>query len=67
MNALIMKSFDDAVECARLLGATDAKRGYGHYKETDSRFCVAMYQAITKHRNVIDTIIRESKGEGLSK
>ena len=51
---LLLKSvtqhFDDAVDCARLLGSTHANYRYGCFTEQDSRFVRAMYEAIAKHR-----------------
>lgn len=51
---LLLKSvthhFDEAVDCARLLGSTHANHRYGCFTEQDSRFVRAMYEAIAKHR-----------------
>lgn len=49
----IEHTLDDIIESARLLGATDAKRGFGCFTEADSRFMRAMYQSIDKRRNTI--------------
>tara|TARA_R110000868_G_scaffold45337_1_gene150466 strand:+ start:193 stop:588 length:396 start_codon:yes stop_codon:yes gene_type:complete len=37
------------IECARLLGQTQAKKGFGIYTQQDSRFEVAMYKSINEH------------------
>jgi hypothetical protein len=37
------------VEAARLLGATQAKKGFGVYTEDDARFERAMHESIAKH------------------
>ena len=42
--------FDDAVDCARLLGSTFANKRFGCFNEQDSRFVHAMYESIAKHR-----------------
>lgn len=51
---LLLKSiahhFDEAVDCARLLGSTYANHRYGCFTEQDSRFVRAMHEAIAKHR-----------------
>lgn len=52
----VLREFDEALDAARLLGATDAKRGFGCYTETDSRVEVALWQSIAKHRNAIATL-----------
>lgn len=35
---------DDLIECARLLGATQAKKGIGCYTREDARFERAMHE-----------------------
>lgn len=42
----ILAHFEEALECARLLGVTNAKRGFGCYTEQDSRFERAMHESI---------------------
>lgn len=51
MDALA--AFDAAVESARLLGGSDAKRGLGCYTDQDSRFVRCMHESIAKHRAAI--------------
>lgn len=46
----IQQHFDEAVDCARLLGSTYANKRYGCFNEQDSRFVTAMYESIDKHR-----------------
>ena len=43
----------DLIETARLLGATQAKKGFGCYTEQDCRFEHAMYESIAAHRAAI--------------
>lgn len=38
---------DDLIECARLLGATQAKKGIGCYTREDARFERAMHESIS--------------------
>lgn len=48
--AAIEQHFDDAVDCARLLGSTFANKRFGCFNDQDSRFVHAMYESIAKHR-----------------
>lgn len=50
------EAFDSAVNSARLLGATQAKQGFGAYTELDARFETAMHQSIATHRRTIVAI-----------
>lgn len=50
------EAFDSAVNSARLLGATQAKQGFGTYTETDARFETAMHKSIATHRKSIAAI-----------
>ena len=43
-------ALDSLVECARLLGSTQAKKGHGIYTADDAKFEVAMYESIYKHK-----------------
>jgi hypothetical protein len=43
-------SFDEAIDCAKLLGNSHAKRGFGCFTEQDASFMRAMYEAIAKYR-----------------
>ena len=49
-NIEVLRELDELVEAARLLGATQAKRGFGCYTDEDSRFERAMHESIAKHR-----------------
>ena len=46
----VLRELDELVEAARLLGVTQAKRGFGCHTDEDSRFERAMYESIDKHR-----------------
>ena len=50
------EAFDSAVNSARLLGATQAKQGFGAYTELDARFETAMHQSIATHRRTLAAI-----------
>ena len=43
------EALNQLIECARLLGQTQAKKGFGTYTQQDSRFEVAMYKSINEH------------------
>ena len=49
-NIEVMRELDELVEAARLLGVTQAKRGFGCHTDEDSRFERAMHESIDKHR-----------------
>lgn len=53
----VIKHFDEAVECARLIGHTQAMKIHGAFTKNDSRFVVAMYQSIEKHENAVKEIL----------
>lgn len=42
--------FDEAIECARLLGITHANKAQGTYTQNDARFERAMHESIAKYR-----------------
>ena len=46
----VLRGLDELVEAARLLGTTQAKKGFGCYTAEDSRFERAMHESIAKHR-----------------
>lgn len=56
---IMQQALYDLEDCARLLGATYAKKGYGIYTEQDARFVVAMHEAIAKHRKTIEANIAQ--------
>lgn len=49
-NIEVLRGLEELVEAARLLGTTQAKKGFGCYTEEDSRFERAMHESIAKHR-----------------
>jgi len=49
-NIEVLRELDELVEAARLLGVTQAKKGFGCHTDEDSRFERAMYESIDKHR-----------------
>ena len=49
-EARILREFDGAIAAARLLGATDATRGFGCYTEEDARSRRAWHESIASHR-----------------
>jgi len=49
-NIKVPQELDELVEAARLLGATQAKKGFGCHTDEDCRFERAMYESIDKHR-----------------
>lgn len=49
-NIEVLRELDELVEAARLLGVTQAKRGFGCYTDEDRRFERAMYESIDKRR-----------------
>jgi hypothetical protein len=48
------EAIDQLIECARLLGATQAKKVDGTYDQQDSRFETVMYESIAKHRKALE-------------
>ena len=57
----IEKIISDLIECYRLIGATEAKKGFGCFTEQDSRFLASMYKAGLKHEKEILSIISNLK------
>lgn len=53
IEVMMMRELDELVEVARLLGVTQAKKGFGCYTNEDSRFERAMYESIDKHRRAL--------------
>lgn len=51
------------IECARLLGQTQAKKGFGIYTQQDSRFEVAMYKSINEHEAKIKEALAQPEQE----
>jgi len=49
-NIEVLRELDELVEAARLLGVTQAKKGFGCHTDEDSRFERAMYESIDKRR-----------------
>jgi hypothetical protein len=47
------EAIDELVSSARLLGSTQAKKGFGCYTEEDSRFERAMNESIAKHTRTL--------------
>jgi hypothetical protein len=58
-NIEVLRELDELVEAARLLGVTQAKRGFGCHTDADRRFERAMYESIDKHRAAL--LDREAK------
>jgi hypothetical protein len=50
-----------ALEAARLLGGTQAKKGFGCYTQEDARFERAMHEAIDKHTTVLRVAIEQAE------
>lgn len=48
-----MTPIESLIESARLLGSTQAKKGFGCYTEEDGRFERAMHESIAKHRATV--------------
>jgi hypothetical protein len=46
----VRDALQELIESARLLGATQAKKGFGCYTPDDARFEHAMYESIAKHK-----------------
>jgi hypothetical protein len=49
-NPSVRDALQELIESARLLGATQAKKGFGCYTPDDARFEHAMYESIAKHK-----------------
>ena len=49
----IEKTISDLTECYRLIGTTQAKKGFGIFTQEDSRFLSAMYEAGLRHEKAI--------------
>lgn len=54
MDSEQIKLLDALIESARLLGVTQAKKGFGCYTQDDSRFEAAMYQDIASKRRALE-------------
>lgn len=63
-NIAVLRELDELVEAARLLGVTQAKRGFGCHTDEDSRFERAVYESIDKHRAALrERLRREVEAE----
>lgn len=58
---------DELVEAARLLGATQAKKGFGCYTDEDSRFERSMHESIAKHRAALEAALPMVVGEAVGR
>jgi hypothetical protein len=50
---IMQQALDALIENARLLGITQAKRGYGFYSQEDAIFERALHECIAKHSAVL--------------
>jgi hypothetical protein len=57
------EALDQLIECARLLGTTQAKQGTGTYTREDSRFECVMHEAIAKHSATIKEALAQPEQE----
>ena len=58
------EAIDRLIECARLLGTTQAKKGAGTYTQQDSRSESAMYESIAAHRKALEAALaKQEQGE----
>ena len=62
MNADLRGLVDSIQESARLLGHVQARKEAGNYTEADSRFEVAMYQAIAADKARIELSVAQGQG-----
>ena len=54
-------TLDSLAECSRLLGSTQAKKGYGIYTADDVKFEVAMYESIYKHKAALRQALAQTE------
>lgn len=59
----VLRELDELVEAARLLGVTQAKRGFGCHTDEDSRFERAMYESIDKHRAALLAALEAARAD----
>lgn len=53
IDEAVVDSIDRLIESARLLGATQAKQGFGVYTQEDSVMERSFYESVHKHKSVI--------------
>jgi hypothetical protein len=66
-RALLKQALDALIENARLLGITQAKRGYGFYLQEDAIFERAFHECIAKHSAVLLERLAQPERERMSK
>jgi hypothetical protein len=66
-RALLKQALDALIENARLLGITQAKRGYGFYSQEDAIFERAFHECIAKHSAVLLERLAQPERERMSK
>jgi hypothetical protein len=58
---MTQEALSQLIECARLLGQTQAKKALSIYTEQDSRFEVAMYKSIHEHKAKIKEALAQTQ------
>ncbi len=64
---IMQQALDALIENARLLGITQAKRGYGFYSQEDAIFERAFHECIAKHSAVLLERLAQPERERMSK
>ena len=58
-RAVMQQALEALIENARLLGATQAKHGFGIYTDKDARFERACHESIYKHKTALRAALAE--------
>jgi hypothetical protein len=57
------QALEALIEAARILGATQAKKGFGLYTSEDGRLEQVLHESLAKHSNILRTALAEPEQE----
>ena len=60
------QALEALIEAARMLGATQAKKGFGLYTSEDGRLEQVLHESLAKHSNTLRTALAEPEQEPLT-
>ncbi len=60
------QALEALIEAARILGATQAKKGFGLYTSEDGRLEQVLHESLAKHSNTLRTAFAEPEQEPLT-
>ena len=62
-RAAMQQALEALIEAARILGATQAKKGFGLYTSEDGRLEQVLHESLAKHSNTLRTALAEPEPE----